>query len=70
MAAASIPHDHVACFLIHGPNIGTGHNSVLQMLESQAGYIASAIGMRRSMAWAPSSRPRRRRRRTQPGSIG
>jgi cation diffusion facilitator CzcD-associated flavoprotein CzcO len=32
------------CFLIHGPNIGTGHNSVLQMLESEAAYIASAIG--------------------------
>jgi cation diffusion facilitator CzcD-associated flavoprotein CzcO len=32
------------CFLIHGPNIGTGHNSVLQMLESQAGYIAAAVG--------------------------
>jgi cation diffusion facilitator CzcD-associated flavoprotein CzcO len=32
------------CFLVHGPNIGTGHNSVLQMLESQAGYIAAAVG--------------------------
>jgi cation diffusion facilitator CzcD-associated flavoprotein CzcO len=32
------------CFLIHGPNIGTGHNSVLQMLESQANYVAAAIG--------------------------
>jgi cation diffusion facilitator CzcD-associated flavoprotein CzcO len=31
------------CFLIHGPNIGTGHNSVLQMLESQARYIAAAV---------------------------
>jgi hypothetical protein len=32
------------CYLIHGPNIGTGHNSVLHMLESQANYIAEAIG--------------------------
>ena len=32
------------CYLIHGPNIGTGHNSVLQMFESQAGYITAAVG--------------------------
>jgi cation diffusion facilitator CzcD-associated flavoprotein CzcO len=31
------------CYLIHGPNIGTGHNSVLYMFESQANYIAAAI---------------------------
>ncbi|HWE33220.1 MAG TPA: NAD(P)/FAD-dependent oxidoreductase [Solirubrobacteraceae bacterium] len=31
------------CFLIHGPNIGTGHNSVLHMFESQANYIAAAV---------------------------
>ncbi len=31
------------CYLIHGPNIGTGHNSVLQMFESQANYIAGTI---------------------------
>lgn len=31
-------------FLIHGPNIGLGHTSVIHMFESQAGYIADAIG--------------------------
>jgi cation diffusion facilitator CzcD-associated flavoprotein CzcO len=28
------------CYLIHGPNIGTGHNSVLHMFESQAAAVA------------------------------
>ncbi|HEX3608257.1 MAG TPA: NAD(P)/FAD-dependent oxidoreductase [Solirubrobacterales bacterium] len=31
------------CYLMHGPNIGTGHNSVLHMFESQANYIAAAV---------------------------
>jgi cation diffusion facilitator CzcD-associated flavoprotein CzcO len=31
------------CYLIHGPNIGTGHNSVLQMFESQANYVTAAV---------------------------
>jgi cation diffusion facilitator CzcD-associated flavoprotein CzcO len=31
------------CYLIHGPNIGTGHNSVLHMFESQANYITAAV---------------------------
>jgi cation diffusion facilitator CzcD-associated flavoprotein CzcO len=31
------------CYLIHGPNIGTGHNSVIHMFESQANYIAGAV---------------------------
>ncbi|MHB8693314.1 MAG: flavin-containing monooxygenase [Solirubrobacteraceae bacterium] len=31
------------CYLIHGPNIGTGHNSVLHMFESQANYIVGAV---------------------------
>jgi hypothetical protein len=31
------------CYLIHGPNIGTGHNSVLHMFESQANYISAAV---------------------------
>jgi cation diffusion facilitator CzcD-associated flavoprotein CzcO len=35
------------CYLIHGPNIGTGHNSVLHMFESQANYITSAISYTR-----------------------
>jgi cation diffusion facilitator CzcD-associated flavoprotein CzcO len=32
------------CYLIHGPNIGLGHNSVIHMFESQANYIAAAVG--------------------------
>jgi cation diffusion facilitator CzcD-associated flavoprotein CzcO len=32
------------CYLIHGPNIGLGHTSVIHMFESQANYIAAAIG--------------------------
>ena len=28
------------CYLIHGPNIGLGHTSVIHMFESQANYIA------------------------------
>ena len=35
------------CYLIHGPNIGLGHNSVIQMIESQANYIAGAVGYAR-----------------------
>jgi cation diffusion facilitator CzcD-associated flavoprotein CzcO len=35
------------CYLIHGPNIGTGHNSVLHMFESQANYITAAISYAR-----------------------
>jgi cation diffusion facilitator CzcD-associated flavoprotein CzcO len=31
------------CYLMHGPNIGTGHNSVLHMFESQANYISAAV---------------------------
>jgi cation diffusion facilitator CzcD-associated flavoprotein CzcO len=32
------------CYLIHGPNIGLGHNSVIHMIESQAKYITEAVG--------------------------
>lgn len=35
------------CYLIHGPNVGLGHNSVIHMIESQANYIAGAIGYAR-----------------------
>jgi hypothetical protein len=35
------------CYLIHGPNIGLGHNSVIQMIESQTNYIAGAVGYAR-----------------------
>jgi cation diffusion facilitator CzcD-associated flavoprotein CzcO len=31
------------CYLIHGPNIGLGHTSVIHMFESQANYIAAAV---------------------------
>jgi cation diffusion facilitator CzcD-associated flavoprotein CzcO len=47
-AVAGFPN----CFLIHGPNIGTGHNSVLQMLESQGNYIAAAVGHTDAHAFA------------------
>jgi cation diffusion facilitator CzcD-associated flavoprotein CzcO len=40
------------CYLIHGPNIGTGHNSVLQMFESQATYITAAVSHARDNALA------------------
>ena len=30
-------------YLVHGPNIGLGHTSVLHMLESQAAYVADAV---------------------------
>lgn len=30
-------------FLMHGPNIGLGHTSVIMMLESQMRYVAAAI---------------------------
>jgi cation diffusion facilitator CzcD-associated flavoprotein CzcO len=32
------------CYLIHGPNIGLGHTSVIHMFESQANYIGAAVG--------------------------
>jgi cation diffusion facilitator CzcD-associated flavoprotein CzcO len=35
------------CYLMHGPNIGLGHTSVIHMLESQATYIAAAVGYAR-----------------------
>lgn len=35
------------CYLMHGPNIGTGHNSVLHMFESQANYITAAVSYTR-----------------------
>ena len=36
------------CYLIHGPNIGLGHTSVIHMFESQANYIAAAISHART----------------------
>ena len=34
-------------YLMHGPNIGPGHTSVIHMFESQANYIAGALGYAR-----------------------
>jgi hypothetical protein len=34
--------------MIHGPNIGSGHNSVIYMIESQVNYITGAIGYART----------------------
>jgi cation diffusion facilitator CzcD-associated flavoprotein CzcO len=36
------------CYLIHGPNIGLGHTSVIHMFESQANYIAAAVSYARA----------------------
>jgi cation diffusion facilitator CzcD-associated flavoprotein CzcO len=36
------------CYLIHGPNIGSGHNSVIYMIESQVNYITATIGYARA----------------------
>jgi cation diffusion facilitator CzcD-associated flavoprotein CzcO len=36
------------CYLIHGPNIGSGHNSVIYMIESQVNYIVAAIDYARA----------------------
>jgi cation diffusion facilitator CzcD-associated flavoprotein CzcO len=40
------------CYLVHGPNIGLGHTSVIHMLESQANYIAAAVTYVRDHALA------------------
>jgi cation diffusion facilitator CzcD-associated flavoprotein CzcO len=40
------------CYLIHGPNIGSGHNSVIYMIESQVNYIAAAVGYARDHGFA------------------
>jgi cation diffusion facilitator CzcD-associated flavoprotein CzcO len=36
------------CYLVHGPNIGLGHTSVIHMFESQANYIVAAVGYTRA----------------------
>lgn len=36
------------CYLVHGPNIGVGHTSMIYMYESQANYIAGAISYARA----------------------
>jgi cation diffusion facilitator CzcD-associated flavoprotein CzcO len=36
------------CYLIHGPNIGSGHNSVIYMIESQVNYITATIDYARA----------------------
>jgi cation diffusion facilitator CzcD-associated flavoprotein CzcO len=40
------------CYLIHGPNIGLGHTSVIHMLESQGNYISAAVAYARDHALA------------------
>jgi cation diffusion facilitator CzcD-associated flavoprotein CzcO len=36
-------HDFPTLFLLHGPNVGLGHSSVVYMLEVQADHIATVI---------------------------
>ncbi|WP_329064448.1 flavin-containing monooxygenase [Amycolatopsis sp. NBC_01480] len=38
-AVAGFPN----CYLMHGPNVGLGHTSVIHMLESQANYLSAAV---------------------------
>jgi cation diffusion facilitator CzcD-associated flavoprotein CzcO len=45
-------HGFPNCYLMHGPNIGLGHNSVVQMLESQANYIAETVTYARDFGFA------------------
>jgi cation diffusion facilitator CzcD-associated flavoprotein CzcO len=40
------------CYLMHPPNIGLGHTSVIQMFESQANYIAAAVSYAHAHALA------------------
>jgi cation diffusion facilitator CzcD-associated flavoprotein CzcO len=35
------------CYMINGPNIALGHNSVIHMFESQANYITAAVSYTR-----------------------
>jgi cation diffusion facilitator CzcD-associated flavoprotein CzcO len=35
-------------FMLYGPNTNLGHNSILVMIEAQAGYVVSAIEMLRA----------------------
>jgi hypothetical protein len=42
-AVAGFPN----CYLMHGPNIGLGHTSVIHMLESQANYLSAAVSYAR-----------------------
>jgi cation diffusion facilitator CzcD-associated flavoprotein CzcO len=47
------------CYLIHGPNIGLGHSSVIHMIESQAKYITAAVGYARDHGLAAVEPTRR-----------
>ncbi len=40
-------------FYLYGPNTNLGHNSILLMLEAQAGYIAQALRVMRERGGAP-----------------
>jgi cation diffusion facilitator CzcD-associated flavoprotein CzcO len=45
-------HGFPNCYLVHGPNIGLRHNSVDQMRESQADYIAATVSYARDFGFA------------------
>lgn len=45
-------HGFPNCYLVHGPNIGLRHNSVEQMRESQADYVAAAVAYARDFGFA------------------
>lgn len=45
-------HGFPNCYLVHGPDIGLRHNSVGQMRESQADYIAAAVAYARDFGFA------------------
>ncbi|WP_418004790.1 hypothetical protein ACNO8X_07510 [Mycobacterium sp. PDNC021] len=45
-------HGFPNCYLMHGPNIGVRHNSMAQMLESQANYIAASVTYARDFGFA------------------
>lgn len=45
-------HGFPNCYLIHGPNISVRHNSMEQLLESQANYIAASVTYARDFGFA------------------
>ncbi|WP_020101113.1 hypothetical protein [Mycobacterium sp. 360MFTsu5.1] len=45
-------HGFPNCYLVHGPDIGLRHNSVEQMRESQADYVAAAVSYARDFGFA------------------
>lgn len=45
-------HGFPNCYLMYGPNIGVQHNSMEQVLESQANYIAASVTYARDFGFA------------------